>query len=72
MTVLHDLRLDTAILHRPQFLILAVCLEQVLPEFRFVRAKHAGLGPVEELLDDASIGIAKGEDGAASISPGLQ
>jgi hypothetical protein len=26
---------------------------------------HAGLGLVEELLDDASVGVAEGEDGAA-------
>jgi len=32
---------------------------------------HAGLGLVEELLDDFCICIAEGEDGAAGISPGL-
>jgi len=69
VAVLHDLRLDPVVLHSLKFLIFPVCLEQVFAEFRFVRAMHAGLRLVEELLDDATVGAADGEDGAAGISP---
>jgi len=69
VAVLHDLRLDPAVLHRPKFLVFPVCLQQVLAEFRFGRVMHPCMRLVEELLDDATIGIAEGEDGAAGISP---
>lgn len=69
VAVLHDLRLDPVVLHSPKFLVFPVCLEQVFAEFRFVRAMHTGLRLVEELLDDATVGVADGEDGAAGISP---
>jgi len=64
VAVFHHLRFDSVILHRPKFFVFTVCLEQVLTEFRFVRAMHPGLRLVEELLDNATVGVVEGEDGA--------
>ena len=65
VTVLHDLRLDSVILDRPQFLVFTVCLEQVIAEFLLCSAVNTCFRLVQQFFHNASVCVAEGEDWAA-------